>query len=165
MPIDTDNLGPLLRTYRQRARLSQFEAARRSGVSTRLWSETERGERPHVSATTLIRMLAEVGVALEPRDVAPVDGASPTSPPHATEAEIAALREDLRQAADYGVDLSLIRASLDKTPLQRLRENDEALAFFDGITVAPGWPPSETPAIATPGRGVRGARRRHGLAR
>lgn len=143
MPLDPRNLGPLLRTRRLRAQLSQPEAARRAGVSTRLWSETERGQRPHVSATTLLRMLAEVGVVLEPRDLTPAAGGLVAGPVPATEAEIAALREDLRQAVAYGVDLSLIRASLDKTPLQRIRENDEALAFFDSVTLTSGWPAAE----------------------
>lgn len=150
MPLDPSNLGTLLRTHRLRAQLSQPEAARRAGMSTRLWSETERGERPHVSATTLLRMLAGVGVVLEPRDITPADGGVVASPLPATEEEIAVLREDLRQAVAYGVDLSLLRASLDKTPLQRIRENDEALAFFDGITLTPGWPAAKPPRTRNP---------------
>jgi hypothetical protein len=105
-------------------------------------------------------MLAEVGVALEPHDTEPGSGIiAPESRP-ATEGEVAALRADLHRAAVYGVDLSLIRASLDKTPVQRLRENDEAIAFFGCITVTPGWSPEETAAprgllkrSARPGRG------------
>lgn len=154
MPLTADAVGPLLRDHRLRLLLSQPEAARRAGVSTRLWSETERGERPNVSFSTLVHMLAVVGVALEPaarqESGVPDDERRAISP-----GQIAALREDLRQAAAYGVDLSLIRAGLDLTPLERVQRNDEALAFFESITVESGWTPPASPSRRTAQRSGR----------
>ena len=51
--------------------------------------------------------------------------------------DIAVLRDDLRRAEEYGVDLSMLRAGLQITPLQRLEDNDAALEFFASITVIP----------------------------
>ena len=141
MPLTADTIGSLLRDHRLRLRLSQPEAARRAHVSTRLWSETERGERANVSFGTLVNMLAVVGVVLEPA-VLEESKASERIQTPLTPDRIEAIREDLRQAAAYGVDLSLIRAGLDRTPLERVQRNDEALAFFSSVTVEPGWKPA-----------------------
>lgn len=144
MVLDVSNLGSLIRDARLQARLSQPEAARRAGVSVRLWSETERGARPHVSAATLFRIMAEVGVVLEARSAVADQGGEATNPSSAP--SLATLRDDLREAAAFGVDLSMIRATLRKTPLQRVRENDEALEFFGSFTVERGWTPRPTSA-------------------
>lgn len=147
-------IGPVLHDHRNRRRLSQAEAARLAGVSTRLWAETERGQRPHVSVTSLLRMLEVVGVAVntvaDVEQAAAVPAPSPLSP-----AVLEELREDLRRAAAYGVDLSLIRAGLDLTPLERVQRNDEALAFFSSVTLEPDWPSARAAPTAT-----RPARRR-----
>lgn len=134
--MDSRQIGTLLRDGRLRHRLSQPEAAKRAGVSTRLWSEVERGERPHVSFATLVRMLALVDVSLG-RVAGSAQAEHPVRPLSA--AEVAALREDIRQAVAYGVDLTRIREGLDLSPLEHAQRNDEALAFFASVTVTPGW--------------------------
>lgn len=141
-------IGPVLHEHRKRLRLSQSEAARSAGVSTRLWAETERGQRPHVSATSLLRMLEVVGVAVYTEDDLQQDTTVPARA-SLTPAVLAELREDLRRAAAYGVDLSLIRAGLDLTPLERVRRNDEALEFFASVTLESGWPPRSAGPTAT----------------
>ena len=60
----TSQLGALLRDIRKAVGLSQKDAARRAGVSNRLWAEVERGERPNVSLATALRMLSEVGISI-----------------------------------------------------------------------------------------------------
>ncbi|MEO5567714.1 MAG: helix-turn-helix transcriptional regulator, partial [Gemmatimonadaceae bacterium] len=55
-------LSVLVRAARTRAGLTQLEAARRVGVSHRLWAEVEQGRRPNVSFSTMMRMLNEVGM-------------------------------------------------------------------------------------------------------
>ena len=61
-------LAKLLRSSRKAAGLTQKEAARRTGVSHRLWAEVERGERPNVSLETALRMLGAVGISLQLTD-------------------------------------------------------------------------------------------------
>lgn len=138
MPVTADTVGPLLRDHRLRLRLSQPEAARRAGASTRLWSEVERGERPNVSFGTLLHLLQVVGVALEAATLVEPNKASAVRRPLSAE-QVEALCDDLRQAAAFGVDLSLVRAGMDMTPVERVQRNDEALSFFDSITVKSGW--------------------------
>src|ERR1700737_1703363 len=156
MRLIPDLIGPVLHDHRNRLRLSQGEAARRAGVSTRLWAETERGQRPHVSATSLLRMLEVVEVAVHtvarPEHAVGAPSPSPLSP-----AVVAELREDLRRAGEYGVDISLIRAGLELPPLEHVRRNDEALEFFGSITLEPGWPPTPE-ASSAPGPTHRRAR-------
>lgn len=55
-------LGAMLRSTRKRLGLTQTDAAKRAGVSVRLWAEVERGERENVSFDTLVRMLSEIGI-------------------------------------------------------------------------------------------------------
>ncbi len=59
-----EQIGRVLRGARETLGLSQTAIARRAGVSTRLWAEVERGQRPNVSLHTAVRMLAEVGVSM-----------------------------------------------------------------------------------------------------
>lgn len=151
MRLTADMVGPVLRDHRARLRLSQAEAARRAGVSTRLWAETERGQRPHVSVTSLLRMLEVVGATVAIEDDRAQAAASPA--PSLSPAVVEELREDLRRAAEYGVDISLIRAGLDLTPLEHVRRNDEALEFFGSVTLEPGWPPA--PEVSSPTRSSR----------
>lgn len=97
-------------------------AGEQAGVSTRLWSETERGERPNVSAGSLLRMLGEMGVTLQPVTGLPNPGyASP--------------RRTLQDAAAHGVDVSMVRAALRQSPAQRIASNDDALEFFATVRV------------------------------
>lgn len=159
MRLTPDLIGPLLSLHRTRLRLSQSEAALRAGVSTRLWAETERGERPNVSVASLLRMFEVAGVAV---DIAALSepAASPTPAAILSPARVEELKEDLRRAAEYGVDLSLIRVGLDLTPLERVRRNDEALEFFDSVTIEPGWVPERTSRIDRTGRTPRRPRAR-----
>lgn len=122
MTVDLSTLGTVLRTHRIRLGLSQPAAAKQAGVSTRLWSETERGERPNVSAGSLLRMLREMGVTLEPVTGSPDPGyASP--------------RRTLQDAAAHGVDVSMVRAALRQSPAERIASNDTALEFFATVRV------------------------------
>ena len=144
MAIDLSKLGSVLRARRTRLGLSQPEAAKQAGVSTRLWSETERGKRPNVSASSLLRMLREVGVTLEP-----VAG----SPVH----EHASPRRTLQDAAAHGIDVSMVRAALRQSPAERIASNDDALAFFAAVRVT-GRAMSGTQSNARVGRQHRGGR-------
>lgn len=145
MIVDPNAIGSLLRVRRGRLGLTQPAAAARVGVSTRLWSEVERGERPNVSFATVTRMLASVGIHLRARTaqirVATAGMEHRVPPPY---------EDDLRAAEAYGVDLSLLRASLRETPLARVRSNDAALAFFSGVSLVRG-DPSPVGAETAPG--------------
>lgn len=135
-------IGSLLHRARLRHRLSQPDAARRAGVSTRLWSEVERGTRPNVSFSTMVTMCTVVDVAL---DVSSVPARpAPPRPATLSATQVAALRDDLRQAVAYGVDIARIQADLTVTPREQAERNDEALAFFRGVTVTRGWDPKGT---------------------
>lgn len=57
-------LGELLKSTRKLLGITQADAAKRAGVSTRLWAEVERGEREHVSLDTTIRLLGEMGIEM-----------------------------------------------------------------------------------------------------
>jgi transcriptional regulator with XRE-family HTH domain len=128
-------IGLLLHRSRLRRQLSQPEAARCAGVSTRLWSEVERGTRPNVSFTTLVRMCTRVDVVVD------ASATSALSPSRLSATQIAALRDDLRRAAEYGVDIARLREGLAVTPREHAERNDEALAFFRGVSVTRGWHP------------------------
>lgn len=60
-----DLVGELLKRARNTIGLTQVELAQRVGVSNRLLAELERGERPNVSLTTALRLMAEVGVKVQ----------------------------------------------------------------------------------------------------
>lgn len=135
-PIDLQAIGNMLRAGRRRRGLSQPAAAQQAEVSVRLWSEVERGERPNVSATTLGRMLAQVGMTLAARHMP--EPAQPAGALERLASRAAEYADDLRRAAEFGIDLSLLQASLELTPLERIRANDEALAFFAAVRVTPG---------------------------
>ena len=143
--VDTDSIGPLLRACRGRLGLSQPALAARVGVSTRLWSEVERGERPNVSFATVSRMLASVGVRLHLEEERPSD--EPMAIPEICGPE--QYEEDLREAEAYGVDISLLRAGLRETATERIRSNDDALTFFAGVSLIPG---NASPVGANPSR-------------
>ena len=57
-------LGKQLKFTRKLLGMTQAEAAKRAGVSVRLWAEVERGERENVSLDTTIRILGEMGIEL-----------------------------------------------------------------------------------------------------
>lgn len=100
----TDQVAALLRTARTALGLSQKELARRAGVSQRLWSEVERGERPNVSLATALRMLSEVGVSVRLTD--PLGTDRELRDP-ATAASARAARAALRRATWAGRQLTL----------------------------------------------------------
>jgi transcriptional regulator with XRE-family HTH domain len=58
------DLGRLLRAQRRQLALTQAHAASLAGISTRLWSECETGQREGVSLDVIIRMLQVVGLDL-----------------------------------------------------------------------------------------------------
>lgn len=135
-------IGSLLYRSRLQHRLSQPDAARRAGVSTRLWSEVERGARPNVSFATMVTMCTVVDVAL---DVSSASArSSPPRPSKLSATQVVALRGDLLRAVEYGVDIARIQADLTVTPREQAERNDEALAFFSGVTVTRGWDPRGT---------------------
>jgi transcriptional regulator with XRE-family HTH domain len=58
------DLGRAIRARRESLGLTQAAAAARSGVSTRLWSEIERGARPNASLASVLGMLQLLGLDL-----------------------------------------------------------------------------------------------------
>ena len=117
---DPRAVGRRLRKRRLLRGLSQTMAAESVDVSTRLWSETERGVRPNLSFTTLGRMLEAVGGLQEKIPVSDEN----------EDAIMVLGRRAIRSAEEFGVDVSLLRASLDQSVERRLEENDEAVALF-----------------------------------
>jgi len=68
MPLSSTNtLGSLLRERRELAGLDLQTAATRAGVGRRLLLELERGKRPNVSFSTVLRLLALFGLELDIR--------------------------------------------------------------------------------------------------
>lgn len=61
---DPSDLGAALRTARRAQHLTQRQVAELSGVSVRLWNETERGKRAQLGLETAIRMLQTLGLDL-----------------------------------------------------------------------------------------------------
>jgi transcriptional regulator with XRE-family HTH domain len=59
-----EEFGALLRTERRARRLTQAKAAALSGVSARLWNETERGKRLQIGMDTALRMIQTLGFDL-----------------------------------------------------------------------------------------------------
>jgi transcriptional regulator with XRE-family HTH domain len=116
----SDQLAKLLRSSRKAAGLTQKEAARRTGVSHRLWAEVERGERPNVSLETALRMLGAVGISLQltdPRGKQRRLGASATNP--ASRAARAAVRRSTWQGTQ--IDLRSEGTSSPVTPSRAAR--------------------------------------------
>lgn len=106
--IDIERIPQLLRSARQRLHLSQKDAAKRVGVSHRLWAEVEQGRRPNVSFATMIRMLGEVGVRVDATDPAAA----------------AAARASVRRATWKGAQLLLgddVSPSVPGRRVERLR--------------------------------------------
>ncbi len=62
---DLESLGETLREARRALGLTQLEAAQLSGVSTRLWNETELGTRRQLGLETILRMLNTMGIDLQ----------------------------------------------------------------------------------------------------
>ena len=66
IPIhDLEQLGATLRDARRSLGLTQVDAAQLSGVSTRLWNETELGKRRQLGLDTILRMLNTMGIDLQ----------------------------------------------------------------------------------------------------
>ena len=61
---DMRELGEQIRQQRDLLALTQGEAAGLTGVSLRLWSEVERGQRDNVSFSTVLRMVQTLGIDL-----------------------------------------------------------------------------------------------------
>ena len=59
-----EQLGAALRDARRAIGLTQVEAAQLSGVSPRLWNETELGKRRQLGLDTVLRMLNTMGIDL-----------------------------------------------------------------------------------------------------
>ena len=57
-------VGAEIRAARSAQRISRAELAQRAGVSLRLVSELERGERPNVSLATALQLLHLLGIGL-----------------------------------------------------------------------------------------------------
>ena len=65
LPIhDLETLGHALREARRDIGYTQLEAAQLSGVSVRLWNETELGKRRQLGLDTVLRMLNTMGIDL-----------------------------------------------------------------------------------------------------
>jgi transcriptional regulator with XRE-family HTH domain len=61
---DLETLGAALREARRDIGYTQLEAANLSGVSVRLWNETELGKRRQLGLDTILRMLNTMGIDL-----------------------------------------------------------------------------------------------------
>lgn len=61
---DLEQLGAALRDARRSIGLTQVDAAQLSGVSPRLWNETELGKRRQLGLETVLRMLNTMGIDL-----------------------------------------------------------------------------------------------------
>jgi len=61
----SQDLGPFLRKTREQLGLSRENVAATAGVSLRLVSEFERGQRSNVSLESALRLLQAVGIAVE----------------------------------------------------------------------------------------------------
>lgn len=111
-------IADLLKSARKALGLTQKELAARAGVSHRLWAEVERGERPHVSLETALRLLAEVGVTVRLTD------------PLGTSHELNASTTAARAA----------RAAVRRATWQgrQIRLSQEGQEVDDGPTSAPG---------------------------
>jgi hypothetical protein len=84
--------------------MTQKDAAAKAPVSHRLWAEVERGERPHVSLDTALRMLALTGVTVHLRDASGVQ-VRVRSP--ASDAAARAARAAVRRATWGGRQITL----------------------------------------------------------
>jgi transcriptional regulator with XRE-family HTH domain len=73
-----EELGSLIREQRIAHGYTQEEMAARAGVSTRLWSEVERGARLNVAADTLLRMLQLSGLDMLVQSRRPLPRQVPT---------------------------------------------------------------------------------------
>lgn len=62
--MDFTALGHLLRNAREASGESRAALAAQCGVSVRLVAEVERGERPHVSFATALRLMSAVGITV-----------------------------------------------------------------------------------------------------
>ncbi|MHB8837364.1 MAG: helix-turn-helix domain-containing protein [Gemmatimonadaceae bacterium] len=60
----TADFGQALRAARRERYLTQQKAAELTGVSARLWNETERGKRNQIGLDTALRMLQTLGLDL-----------------------------------------------------------------------------------------------------
>jgi len=60
----SDGLGPLLKSARQQLGLSRDALASQAGVSLRLVTEFERGQRSNVSLESALRLFKSVGITV-----------------------------------------------------------------------------------------------------
>lgn len=116
----TTQTADLLKTTRKTLRLSQKELAGRAGVSLRLVAEVERGERPHVSFETALRLLGAVGISIRLTD--PLGNSCELGNPSG-EAVARAARAAVRRATWQGRQIRLS---------QKGGEEEEALTNTQG---------------------------------
>lgn len=95
----SSQVAEVLRAARRQLGLSQAEVARRSGVSVRLAREVERGERPHVSLETALRLMEALGIGVRLDNP---DGATVVIRTEASEAVARAARAAHRRTAWTG---------------------------------------------------------------
>ena len=70
--VENRQIAEALRLARLRRGTTQRDMAARVGVSTRLWAEFERGERPNVSLQTVLRMADALGLHVTLGDGRPI---------------------------------------------------------------------------------------------
>lgn len=59
-----DAIGQAIRESRRAQRRTQAELAKAAGIGTRAVNEVENGRRPHISATSLLKLAHAAGVRL-----------------------------------------------------------------------------------------------------
>lgn len=151
----TAQIGDLLRTARKALYLSQAELAHRAGVSARLWSEVERGERPNVSLETALRMLGEVGVAVRLTD--PMGTSRELRNPHA---DVAArtVRAAVRRATWQGRQIRLHEEGEETDDTSMIARGAARLGAVAHVSEQ-AFAVAGAPRVATKGATVQSARK------
>lgn len=119
-------IAELLKTNRKALGFTQKEVASRAGVSTRLWAEVERGERPNVSLLTALRMLGHVGISIRMTDASGITREL-RDPDTAAVGRFA--RAVVRRTTWHGRQLRLDQDGADEPPSPRGPDGVDAVAL------------------------------------
>lgn len=152
----SNQIAEFLKTSRKALGLTQKEVASRAGVSTRLWAEVERAERPNVSLLTALRMLGHVGISIRMTDASGITREL-RDPDTAAIGRLA--RAAARRATWHGRQLRLDRDGAGDPPSPRGSDGVDAVALVSeqAFAVARSRPSAETertllPATRAPSR-------------
>ncbi|MBA2706859.1 MAG: helix-turn-helix transcriptional regulator [Gemmatimonadaceae bacterium] len=156
----SESIGLLLQTARRKQNLSRDELARRTGVSTRLVAEMERGQRPNVSLESALKLLDAVGVSIVPTTSTGRSGNRKTS---ASEAE-RSFRAAWRRKTWSGGHIHLHDEGEAPRPARSKSKRLSAVArvskqaYLIASARRAAGKPSSTPSTSVRGRGWKGTR-------